>query len=245
MRRAAFTLMEVLFVVVVTGILAHFGTDLFLKTYEGYARSIFLNELQTKSAAAVQTIANRLEYRIKDSVVSGGVGGGTVTWVGYDVDGWTSGMWSGVIDLDNPGTTATGFVSPGTTGCLDMYGTGAGNCGLFFIGSNIGLNNEYHQVNAIGATITPSTAFNGQDIYEFYQLANSRYTLTLNGTDLLLRSGDTSPWGGGTGQQNLLVDDVSAFNVSKEGDGIHIRLCLTDNIIGEGDYTVCKDKFVF
>ena len=137
--RRGFTFLELIFVIVVMGILAKFGTNLMMTTYESYAQSSVNNRLQTDVELTLKQIANRLQYRIKDSVITrtapgaapnslaSAVGGGftLLEWVGYDIDGWlgldngagfNSPTWSGFIDVDAPGAVAaqTYVESPGT-----------------------------------------------------------------------------------------------------------------------------------
>jgi len=247
MFRRAFTMLELIFVIVVMGILSKFGVELFLKMYEGYARTIFWNDLQTKSAAAIQSIGNRLSYRIKDSV--NGLGTNGITWVGYDMYGWKERAWSGIIDINNAGTDRTSFVSPGTTDCYDIDGAAGGTCSLFIIGGDVTTtgSNLYYPVAVSVNTIDPTPDFNpGDKIYEFYQLANSTYSLSLDDTTgfLEFRSNQT-PGIAPVGTGIRMCDEVSQFLVSREGDGIHIHLCLERNILGEGLVETCKDKFVF
>lgn len=228
--KRAFTMLELIFVIVIMGILAKFGVELFKQTYEGYTRSLYINELQTKSANAVQTMANRLTYRIKDSVRSTGIGSNFVQWKGFAIDSWLENGWSGIIDLDD--SNATTLSSPGTA-------AGAGTQ-IFFVGSNVGNTLlQFYAVNAGTDTLAsvPPNNFSGVDVYEYYQMTDGDHTITRVGTTLIL-----------DGQQ-LLVDDVgtdaSDFLVEKLGDGIHIHLCLekTGNPLMQGK--VCKDKFVF
>lgn len=227
MRRKAFTMIELIFVIVVMGILAKFGVELLKQTFEGYSRSLFINEMQTKSANAVQTIANRLTYRIKDSVRSGTIGTNTVTWKAMDIDGWEANEWSGIVDLDL--STDTNLSSPGTLAT-------ANGTQIFFIGSNIG-STLLKYYNIVPAADVISGNFAGEDVYEYYQMIDGDRTINQVGTELYLVDG--------SGNSNLLTNDVSEFIVEKLGDGIHIRLCLekTGNPLVEG--TVCKDKFVF
>jgi len=226
MRRSAFTMLELVFVIVVMGILAKFGVELFKQTYEGYSRSLYINELQTKSANAVQTIANRLTYRIKDSINTGSVGANTITWMGLDIDGWQSNAWSGIVDL-NP-STATVLSSPGTQPDPVVRQ-------IFFIGSNVGTGlMQYYPV--LPGTDTLTGNFANQDVYEYFQMTDGQHTLLRNGSRITLDG-------------NLLTDDVGTaaddFVVEKLGDGIHIHLCLekTGNPLVQGK--TCKDKFVF
>lgn len=220
MNRNAFSMLELIFVIIVMGILAKFGVELFKQTYEGYARSLYINELQTKSANAIQTIANRLTYRIKDSINSGGMGPQSVTWKGLDIDGWLGNEWSGIIDLD--ASTSTALSSPDTSSTSSTE--------IFFVGSNIGTgSNEYFTITTGSNTL--SASFTGEDVYEYYQMTDGTHTIAQNGATLTL-------------DNNLLVDNVSEFMVEKLGDGVRIHLCLekAGNPLLQGK--VCKDKFV-
>ena len=152
MRRSAFTLLELVFVIVIMGILAKFGVEFLAQAYKSFISSSINNRLQSQSAAAVETIAARLQYRIKDSVIArikdgnptdfkaleSSDYGDTATileWVGSDIESFRGNTpndggdflphWSGIIDLKDPNTNATNLVSPGTdTGKLDtLIGT--------------------------------------------------------------------------------------------------------------------------
>ena len=163
MRRAAFTLLELIFVIVIMGLLANYGVELLSKAYKSFIFTKVNNSLQANSAMAVETIASRLQYRIKDSVIARqtngnfqAVAGNTVLtapileWVGYDIEGFRGQsaaapvlpLWSGIVDMDLSGTTA--LVSPGTNttdintliGALSNGTSGINDAALYFIGSD-------------------------------------------------------------------------------------------------------------
>lgn len=167
MRRAAFTLLELIFVIVIMGILAKFGVELLSQAYQSFIFSSVNNRLQSQSEAAVETIASRLQYRIKDSVIAReadneffGLAGYNadnapiLEWIGTDIDGFRGNTavlphWSGIIDID-ASTAPTTLVSPGTdTGELDTLigilshssGTGINNAAIYFVGSDSDINN--------------------------------------------------------------------------------------------------------
>ena len=136
--RRGFTLLELIFVIVVMGILAKFGTNILVTTYQSYATSVTNTRLQFNTELALKQIANRLQYRIKDSVVAGvatplaTAGGGetTLQWIGYDIDGWLGNAatwtgayyqptWSGFIDVN---ADPTGLIAP-PTGFLNSPAT--------------------------------------------------------------------------------------------------------------------------
>lgn len=140
--KKAFTLIELIIVIVIMGIAAKFGMELFIKSYENYIYTVSNNRLMGASEVTVAQIANRLQYRIKESFIfrEGDDSNGTFIntfsslgtavdsnrstrvyeWVGYDIDGWrgdgtsTTPTWSGIIDLDNG--SASQLNSPNSNG---------------------------------------------------------------------------------------------------------------------------------
>ena len=184
MRRSAFTLLELIFVIVIMGILAKFGVELLSQAYKSFIFSSVNNRLQSQSTAAVESIASRLQYRIKDSVIAReadndffGLAGYTaddapiLEWVGYDVDGFRGNTavlphWSGIIDLRDPSTTSTTLVSPQTdTGELNTListlsnaGSGIDNAAIYFVGSDSDIETGYGWDYAIGAITTQNEA---------------------------------------------------------------------------------------
>lgn len=277
--RKGFTLIELIFVIVIMGILSKFGVELLYKTYETYVYSNTLNRLESQSEMALKQIANRLQYRIKDSTVarvgSGGgaipIGGDTadsltnatvLEWIGMDIDGWRNTgapTWNGFIDLDPSISTAATLSSPGSTAA-------AGSGAMFFIGGNVDLTGSFgwtgpivdqsgamHPVNIGNNNITSSNGsdFTGVDVYEFYQFAKNAYSVSLEG-DKLYFYYDYAPWDGGNmasasaaGNKQLIMEHVKTFSFTSLGDILIIQVCAADeDITGEGEYAICKEKLV-
>ena len=69
-KHTAFSMIELIFVIVIMGIIGKFGVEFLAKAYHSFIFSKINNELQSKSEMAVETIASRLQYRIKDSVIA-------------------------------------------------------------------------------------------------------------------------------------------------------------------------------
>ena len=69
-KRKAFTLIEIVMVIVVLGIVAMIGTDIIAHMYEGYIKSKVVSKLQTRTDQVLNIIAKRLSYHIKDSAVN-------------------------------------------------------------------------------------------------------------------------------------------------------------------------------
>ena len=68
--RKGFTLIEMIFVILIFGILSKFGAELLFKIYENYIYSNTSNRLLNQSEMAVTQISNRLHNRIKDSTIA-------------------------------------------------------------------------------------------------------------------------------------------------------------------------------
>ena len=135
MRKRAFTLIEIVMVIVVLGVVAMIGTNIITHMYEGYIRSKVVNKLQADSEQILDKISKRLMYRIKNSVVTSELGSNylklsnpnvtrdydVLEWIGYDNEGMVGEFiggrfagWSGFIDLDNNSTNKYGFVTSGS-----------------------------------------------------------------------------------------------------------------------------------
>ena len=170
--KKAFTFLELVFVILVMGVLANFGTNFLVQTYTSYTASTTNNKMLANVELTLKQISNRLQYRIRSSVIArnGGAfaalpsaGGGetVIEWIGYDIDGWlgSAGLnlptWSGFIDVDDPGAIgALSYLeSPGTnTGVANAViqalspgagGTGFANSAIFFTGANSDVTTDY------------------------------------------------------------------------------------------------------
>jgi prepilin-type N-terminal cleavage/methylation domain-containing protein len=131
-NRKAFTMLELIFVIVIMGILAKFGVALLAQAYRSFIFSNINNKLQAKSAYAVEMISKRLEHRIKLSVIYRDTANGSsdvnfaaletgtdenatiLEWIGADIEGYRAGNWSGVIDLNASESNANKITSLST-----------------------------------------------------------------------------------------------------------------------------------
>jgi prepilin-type N-terminal cleavage/methylation domain-containing protein len=163
LKRTAFTMIELIFVIVIMGILGKFGVEFIAQAYKSFIFSKINNNLQTNSASAVELIASRLQYRIKDSVIarnpttfgftplsnSQDDNATILEWVGSFDEAFRGTLlpdWSGIIDLDD--SNASVLVSPKTdTGKLNAlihtlsYGaTNINTAAIYFIGSTNDIN---------------------------------------------------------------------------------------------------------
>ena len=140
MKKQAFSLIEIVMVIVVLGIVAMIGTNILTSMYESYIRTKITNSLQAKTTHVLDIIAKRLTYRVKDSLVTS-IDGDPATymklsdvaitnnhnileWIGYDNEGFVGEWdttansfrgWNGFADLDDTANTQAGkFITPGS-----------------------------------------------------------------------------------------------------------------------------------
>lgn len=138
----AFTMIELIFVIVIMGIIGKFGTEFLAQAYKNFIYSSINNRLQSNSATAVEFVSKRLQYRIKASTIARESNGNftllsnyynttapVLEWIGADVDGFRGSSdagipnlpnWSGIIDLNDSISDSTKLFSPETdTGKID------------------------------------------------------------------------------------------------------------------------------
>ena len=172
--KKAFTLMELIIVIVIMGIVGSIGSEYLAKAYESFIFSKINNTLQEESNFATEFIASRLQYRIKDSIIARKADGTykalsdangdeyiAIEWVQRDIEsfrGITKPFWSGIIDLDNPRHTSTKLISPETNTTainneIIYYLSYAQNSiddgALYFIGANNDIDGYGWDGNAI------------------------------------------------------------------------------------------------
>ena len=180
-KHAAFTMIELIFVIVIMGILGKFGIEFLFQAYNSFINSKVNNELQANSESTVEFIANRLQYRIKDSVIArtaiGGAfvpiadaGGNTfkvLEWISADVDGFRGNSlpyWSGIIDLNLSNTNSLDSPQTNTSNentlikALSNNSSDINDSALFFLGSDSDTVNGYGwsgQINDQNHTMHP------------------------------------------------------------------------------------------
>ncbi len=163
--RHAFTMLELIFVIVIMGIIGKFGVEFIANAYRSFIYTKINHTLQSNSAMAVELIASRLQHRIKDSIIArnsagftalrSASGGGfdVLEWIGNDIDGFRGlksvPSWSGINDIE-AGTSSL-VVSPSTnTGDVDTIIKALSNnnskindAALYFVGSTNDITSDY------------------------------------------------------------------------------------------------------
>jgi len=142
--KRAFTLLELVVVIVVLGIIAMMSFNAIMNIYSNYFQTRTVNELETQTEIALEQISKRLEHRIKPSVIARKTDGAFLALndsgvnlnaeyeilefipYAYEIfndvpSGNKAGRYSGYADLAKS-SPATGLISPGsnfTTGVVE------------------------------------------------------------------------------------------------------------------------------
>ncbi|MEA1983750.1 MAG: type II secretion system protein [Campylobacterota bacterium] len=118
-NRNAFTMIELIFVIVIMGIIGKFGTEFLAQAYGNFISTQIHNKFQNQSSTAVEFIAKRLQYRIKSSVIvrestdftkfellEGFTSSGydVLEWVSYNSEGLRDEAWSGIYSKEHSDT---------------------------------------------------------------------------------------------------------------------------------------------
>ncbi len=131
LKKKAYTMMELVIVIVVMGIVASIGAEIVVKLYDNYIKTRSINRLQSQTELVLDQIAKRLSYRIKGSVIARETGNFSkftalsdanssyqmIEWIGKDNDsfrGVSKPGWSGFVDLDSNDTNRSQIKTSGS-----------------------------------------------------------------------------------------------------------------------------------
>jgi len=174
-KRAAFTMLELVFVIAVMGIIGKFGVEFLAQAYKSFIYSSVNQALHSNSTLAVQQISSRLQNRLRDSVIArtgavvsytslSSVSSATtytvLEWVAVDEEGFRGldePHWSGIIDVNDPTASINLLVSPATNTTkanqlilnLSNSNSDINDSSLYFVGSNNDIDGYGWDGNAI------------------------------------------------------------------------------------------------
>jgi len=266
-------MIELMFVIIILGIVASIGAEVIATVYKGYIVQRAQHRASLKTELAALQIANRLTssisgtlYRIKDdgayeSIEAGFAGDGSdyvgLQWVGSDTDSFSTAStpgWSGFCDTNRsvsptiytPGSDLNLTVNVITSLAGGTFPTFSPT--VFFPNDNTGYPLGSYDTS-IG-TLTFSTA--PSEIYEHYKLAWTSYTLVIEANDeggddlMLYYNFNPTPMTAYAGaSKSLVLHNVSTFRFKGAGRTLRFKLCKQERISEDVNVTSCKEKAVF
>ena len=271
-NKNAFSLLEVIFVIVILGIVASIGAEIIANVYESHIVNRAQYRASIKSEQTLNQISNRLRYAIPGTVGARNNNGSTfipiteinstatrhvLQWVGYDGDSFEAAVkpgWSGFIDLDDSNTSS--IDSPGSD--LGIAGTIITNLGGSLLSSRLYFPPGYGPAatnwsiavdGGSGENINVSGLTSGDFIAERYKLAWSSYAIVFEGSNLWLYY-NFSPTVGAllTGvPRSLLLSNVTSFSFKGSEGSLRIKVCQYENMdtnVTEDAARSCKEKII-
>jgi len=253
-NRGGFSLIELVFVIVVFGIVASVGSQIISRLYLSQVMQRASYRLNTDSDRLINQIANRLHYAIKETLVTKSDNHtgklGLLQWVSSDFDGFNA-----IHSNDNR--------TPGWSGRIDLNRSMGKQ--LYSLGSNLGL--EERIISNLSITPKPISLYASKsgaryDVRHYdkhrglfyldreldpaedgYRLAWRSYALELVNGVLYLYY-DLPPFVGAnlSGAKSVLSKNISVFDFSKSADGYDIKICKKRQIATDDEIEVCKSR---
>lgn len=273
-NRLAFSMLELIFVIVILGIVASIGSEVIAKVYESYIVQRAQHRASIKTQLALNQIANRLRYAIPGTVTrkltkdgayeylsqamslsATGEGYTVLQWVAYDGDSFeaiTSNASTGVGRTpgwsgfcDLDASTSTSISTPASNFTLtNSLQANLGGTGTFAV--YFPNDQVAHYGTGLGQTITLNNVPPITRISERYKLAWTSYALVVENGDLKLYYNFSPTIGANTeGSSSLLLKNVTNFKFAGSGQTTRIKLCAEESIDLTETISSCKEKAVF
>ena len=270
-QRSAFSMIELIFTIVILGIVSSIGAEIISQVYESYILQRAQYRSSMKTELALNQIANRLRYAVLGTVgfrpnLTGSFKNITepntgndkvLQWVSYDGDSFEAMTsisrrpgWSGFCDINLSVSTSTVLSTPGsnmnlTTAIIANLGGNINTSRIYFPD-----NSSYPVTSGTGESITLTGAIPaGSKIFERYKLAWTSYALEVDANKNLVLHYNFSPIYGQAiaGRSSILLYDVSNFRFSGSEGSLRIKICKEEQIGFNATDKIhaCKERVIF
>jgi hypothetical protein len=263
-------MLELVFVIVILGIVASIGSEMIVKVYESYIVQRAEHSATLKTELAATQIANRLASAIPGTVIRKDEPGDTLyegindlmsidpsgdaysvlQWVSQDTDSFNmydnstqKVGWSGFCDINI--STKNTIITPGSDlSIIDDIRTNLGAPTNFAIFFPYDPDTTAYFGTGTGNTITLDN--NASHIVEHYKMARTSYALVVESGDLYLYYNFSPHLAAPIGTtKSLLMKNVSTFKFKGAGRTIRFKICKQEPISEDVNITACKEKAVF
>ncbi len=268
-------MLELIFVIVILGIVASIGSELIARVYQQYIVQRAEHRASIKTELAATQIANRLASAIPGTVFRrSALTSGTIEnindamsdttgnsyialqWVGADAESFNTNSipsWSGFCDIDI--SSKNTIITPGSNLLLiNTIQTNFGYTNQFAIYFPYD-NTPYYGNVSTNTRITLNNDNNATHIVEHYKLARTSYALVVEtnaaGSKDLYLYYHFIPTPAphidipSAGPKSLLLANIGTFRFKGAGRTIRFKICKEEEIGETYKITACKEKAVF
>ena len=204
--KPAFSMLELIFVIVILGIISSIGSELIAKVYSNYIVQRGAHKSSSKTDLAATQIANRLSYSIPNTIIAINPAGSVTApgpnsiesleslidadatilqWIGSDHDSFNAGGWHGFVDVNI--SLALTIETPGSNLTLantiiNNVTSGGLNTSAIFFPNTYGTHNIGYGLNNIGdildiTGLTTITGFTSPDTIKVTDLSIDSKTI--------------------------------------------------------------------
>ncbi|WP_069632468.1 prepilin-type N-terminal cleavage/methylation domain-containing protein [Campylobacter pinnipediorum] len=211
--KKAFTLIELILVIVILAIVAGMTLNLVFVIYKNYVQSESISRVGSQADIILDQISKRLEYRIRSSDIARNSSDNSILnlndsglnssynileFIPYSYEAFDLGVYSGIVDMDNSNTTNGSIETPGSnldTSLFDQISPRNKNkeLAMIFRGVNYnvdssfgytGANVDFAKVKFKDLThFNNDISFVGKQMSEQYYLAHTAYAIVVTKND--------------------------------------------------------------
>lgn len=239
--KKAFTLLELIVVIVITGILALVGIEISINIYKGYLQSRAINTLQAETELVLEQISKRLAIRIKGSSIGRQRANPNtfvstedptldntydiLEWISYSYEAFQDGGWSGFIDLNHANTART-RLNPADT----ITTTGSIETPLSF------LQNAWNNIRDL--TNNPTTATNQNQLGVFFKGTGNINVQTSFGYNDTNQANDIAIVNNFNGNTTINITYPVGRNISEQYFLLHTAYAVVPTNNTANDFTL-------
>lgn len=255
-------MLELIFVIIILGIVSSIGSEMIAKVYESYIFQRAEHSAALKTELAATQIANRLTSAIPGTVyrvtttafepIEANLGFNEndyigLQWVGFDAESFNAAAtpgWSGFCDIN--ASITPNFETPASalalTATIKSKLSSATPLAVYFPDDVRDYNASISDADTLtlNGTTLPTT------IREHYKPAWSSYAVVVENGDLYLYYNfPPTPRAARGATRSLLMRNVVTFKFQGSSNTIRFKICKNEAISADVNITACKEKAVF
>jgi prepilin-type N-terminal cleavage/methylation domain-containing protein len=251
--KKAFSMVELIFVIVILGIVSTIGAEIIAKMYENY----IIQTLHHRASLKIKLASIQIEHYLNNAVVHTIQTDSRLQWVGSDMDSFNAytskkhiAGWSGFCDINkwhnsnNKTEIPTPFSNLNLTNeIIHNLGGDITKASLYFLSKPTPTMYDIKSTSKKSITLKTTPDF----VVEHYALAWSSYAIVLNNKNLILYYNFPPRINASIikASSQILLKNVSSFSFYKKNNTLEFKICIDEKIDKKNHIDICKQKVIF